>query len=314
MQKNGESAERISKPLGGFVRAGLFTIVAFLIIISPCAAHAASLYFDPGGVTAGTDGIFKVGLLIDAKKPVNAFDIKLRIPVGLNVVDASDGNSIINLWIERPSFDQSTRILSFSGIVPGGFSGRGGRLAVLSLAADEPGSFNVALDLASVIMLNGAVPTADTIESAALPVIVEAGKQNLGNIIPDYDPPEEFIPSVATSSEIFNGRYALYFEAQDKGSGIQSYLEADSPFFTKDYRSLTWRDARSPYLIDDQSLSSYIYVKAVDKAGNERVESLPPVNPGSWPRSSGWAIIITIALILAIAWLFFIKKFKHVKH
>ena len=63
-----------------------------------------------------------------------------------------------------------------------------------------------------------------------------------------------------------------------------------------------WKVAKSPYLLEDQGLSSFIFVKAVDKAGNERTEKLEPLHPqGAWYNNGFfWIIIIGALAILGI--------------
>ena len=58
-----------------------------------------------------------------------------------------------------------------------------------------------------------------------------------------------------------------------------------------------WRIAEGPYLLEDQSLESIIKVKAVDKAGNERMaQYLPERKP--FPYS----LLITFFLLVIIIW------------
>ena len=59
----------------------------------------------------------------------------------------------------------------------------------------------------------------------------------------------------------------------------------------------------SPYILADQELRSYIFVKAVDKDGNARVTKILPRNPLRWYKNyENW-----IMIILAVAVFFAIK-------
>ena len=63
-----------------------------------------------------------------------------------------------------------------------------------------------------------------------------------------------------------------------------------------------WKVGDSPYLLEDQSLKSIIKVRAIDKAGNERiVEIIPEIEPAPW-----WMTIIILAGIGVIS--FLLKK------
>jgi len=283
--------------------ASALALMFCLAVLLPAhTAHAARLYFDPEEKTVGVDQAFRVGLLIDSLVSENAFDIKIRLPDNLEVVDTYDGNSIINYWITRPTFDKTTSLLSFSGIVPGGYSGNAGQLLVMSLKATRPGDLYLDYDPTTTILMNDALHSNDLIRTVPLSLTAVAGKDNIENAIPDNDSPESFVPYIATSSLIFSGRLAIYFEAQDKGTGIYGYevVERSSP--AKDLGSLPWGRAESPYLLRDQSLSSYIYIRATDKSGNVRVELIKPGHTRSWSTPARWSIIVLSILLLSL-WL-----------
>ena len=127
----------------------------------------------------------------------------------------------------------------------------------------------------------------------------------------DVTSPEEFKPEIGKASAVFEGKYFLSFATVDKMSGIDYYqvLEADRggyQFGTK--KKAEWKIAKSPYLLEDQSLRSVIKVKAIDKAGNERIaEILPP------PPKLTWKDIIIPLLILigiGIIWWLIRKRKK----
>lgn len=286
----------------GFFAIGVLPFIFVFSLFIPGFARAATLYFIPQEQTVGTDTPFQIGMFIDAPDAVNAFDIRVDIPLGVEVVDTDDGDSVINDWITPPTFDETSRILSFSGIVPGGYSAQGGRLLVMSLKADQAGDLPFSYDPSTEIIRNSAVPSQDSIRAIPLILSVEGGKENIANVIPDTDPPEPFTPYLATSSIVFGGRWAVYFGTQDKGSGMFGYQEAESPWRTSDYSSVSWHDAGSPYLLQDQGLSSYVYIKATDKDGNSRVEIVPPEHPRRWPIGAGWLIILLCALFAFLFW------------
>jgi len=94
-------------------------------------------------------------------------------------------------------------------------------------------------------------------------------------ILKDTTPPELFDIFVAQDATIFEGKAFLAFSATDKTSGIDHYEVSE----TKGGAREQWQAATSPYLLGDQRLRSVIAVKAVDKAGNERIAILPAQNP-----------------------------------
>jgi len=124
----------------------------------------------------------------------------------------------------------------------------------------------------------------------------------------DTEVPEAFTPVVASDQSIFNGKYFLVFAAQDKGSGIDHYEVRETRAYGK---KRSWEIAESPYLLRDQTLSSYIYVKAVDRVGNERVAEISPRYTFKWYTHYEFWVIIGIGLLVAyIAWRFILKKIR----
>ena len=123
----------------------------------------------------------------------------------------------------------------------------------------------------------------------------------------DKDQPEEFKPEIAQSPEMFEGKYFLVFATQDKGSGIDHYEVCEG---SKKKCVI----AESPYLLQNQELNQEIFVKAVDKSGNERVVTIPAQKPLPWYKNYFVIAILIIGLIIAgailrkILWQRFIKS------
>ena len=116
----------------------------------------------------------------------------------------------------------------------------------------------------------------------------------------DSTPPNDFLPKIGKDPSVFGGKYFLTFATTDETSGIDHYEISE----TRGKRQEIWKKAESPYLLEDQSLQSKILVKAVDKAGNERIVQLqPPKKP--FPYGEIFLILIGIGIIWWI-----IKKSK----
>jgi len=126
----------------------------------------------------------------------------------------------------------------------------------------------------------------------------------------DTKPPEEFKPEIGRDPSVFGGKYFLSFATTDAMSGVDYYEILEEPqkniftrFFSQNRRKTlretaqNWKIGESPYLLEDQSLQSIIKVKAVDKAGNERLaEIIPPAKPFPWIK-----LLITVVIIIVLA-------------
>lgn len=262
-----------------FISAILY-IGLVLLLFSPTIVHGARLYFDPQEAVIGAKGEFFVAIFIDsAEESINTISISINVPEQFTPTDTRDGNSIISLWVERPKWNESTRQLSFSGLIPGGFSGKGAHLLTIEFAltdGEEIGTLSFDPEKTTVLRnVFNAEPAVLILEDTTLSI--SRGKENLPVEIIDTDPPEQFTPSIIKHDQAFSGKYVIVFSTQDKGSGMCCYQVAEkSGGEVREYTKLKWRDAESPLLLKDQSLKSFVYIKALDKHGNERVAVIAP--------------------------------------
>ncbi len=134
----------------------------------------------------------------------------------------------------------------------------------------------------------------------------------------DTTSPEEFTIQIVDIEE----KKYLVFSTTDATSGIDHYeLLEISLDWNKDIRpgqKTEWKTVQSPYLLKGQSLNSIIRIKAIDKAGNERLSEIvlfskpkPSPNQIVFLAIAGIAII---ALIIAlIVWKLFLKRNRNKK-
>jgi hypothetical protein len=143
-------------------------------------------------------------------------------------------------------------------------------------------------------------------------VVAEAGETPPPPSVVDNDPPESFAPELGRDLNIFEGKWFLVFATQDKGSGIDRYEAEERK--TDKVDDGQWKTAESPYVLQDQTLGSYVFVKAVDKKGNQRVAFWAPQQPKIvWYKNYLiWCIIIAalfISLLGGMLW----KKSRSLK-
>ncbi len=125
----------------------------------------------------------------------------------------------------------------------------------------------------------------------------------------DTQPPEEFKPKIGQDPSLFEEKYFLSFATKDSGSGIDHYeiLEA------RDGGEEVWKIEESPYLLENQTLQSIIRVKAIDKAGNERIAEIVPSLPEKLISLPGWKIILVLAGIGIVWWILRIIREKRIQ-
>ena len=121
----------------------------------------------------------------------------------------------------------------------------------------------------------------------------------------DDELPESFTPGIIEDSDLFEGAHTLVFTTKDKGSGVD-YFEVREGVLSNYTR------AESLYRLNHQALDRKIYVKAVDKMGNERIEIFYPQNWRPWHEHT-WVIVsilILCILSLLIFWKILRKRLK----
>jgi len=316
-----------------------FALFSVFFVLSPLISQAAELKLSsPNELSVGQQ--FQVDVILNTEgEQINAIEGKIVFPDELlEVKEIRDGNSIVNFWIERPKAEtrkdtntntnlhESVRVDScgetnnscgfvyFSGIMPGGYNGSQGLILSTIFLAKKEGSGLIEIQKAKTLLNDGKGTEAEVrIKNLEFRISKSSASQipNSKFQIPDTEPPEDFKPEVAQNPEMFEGKYFLVFATQDKGSGIAGYFVHETTRKKDATRIDTkrWVEAESPYVLKDQKLKSFIYVKAVDKAGNERIVIVPPKYPLKWyEKGEIWGIIVVAIVIIWLILLIFRKR------
>jgi len=275
-----------------------FIICCLLLFITP--VFGAEIFFGVQNQKIGFDKLFEVGVFINTEnEPVNTIAGKINFSSELlELKEIREGNSIVNFWIEKPEVKEEGVV--FSGITPGGYIGQNGYLFSLIFKTKKIGE-TIITSAEEQIFLNDGQGSKASIKQAPLSLQIEENVPGGEFSLPsDSEKPEPFEPIVAQDLKIFEGKYFLVFAAQDKNSGIDHYEVQESDKMQPEADK--WIVAESPYVLRDQSLRSNIYVKAVDRAGNERISELAPIKPLTYEIYLIWCIIILLIV-------FYIGKF-----
>ena len=334
-----------------------YLIVSVVILFFPFLSKAAVLYIDPATGTFGPNERFIAKIKIDNQgECVNAMDIGVTFSDNLKMIDFTTGNSIINLWITKPDSSNMSKInlqkgFSFSGGIPGGYcgpiSGDSGESNILGEAvfttqtANEMQSASSSLADVSFksdpqVLLNDGKGTAAKVITRNAKISLVASKKpspdEWNQRLRDDDvPPETFTIELDKNPNIYEGKYYIIFSTVDKQTGVDHYEvleiepgkqlsdDANKSIMDKIFgaKKPQWIVAQSPYVLEDQSLQSDIQVKAIDKAGNERIVKYFP-KEGEQPRSKRISLLypfmVILIIIIGTALIFFVyeayKKYK----
>lgn len=302
----------------------LFSFFSFLFTNT---SLAAVLYLEPaqGDYYPGDNLI--VEMRLDTQDEcINAMEANLSFSQDvLEAVDFSQGGSILILWVKEPIIEQESGLISLAGGIPGGYCGilpgdpgQSNLLGRMIFKIDELAQNQaeiIFLD-SSQVLLNDGFGSQATLETSGATFNILAVKPETipettkdqwgGEITQDNIPPESFEIRIIQEPLTFQGKYFIAFSTTDKQTGLDYYEIAELDLLDRLFKKEKWQRATSPYLLKDQDLRSLIKVKAIDKAGNQRIETIELPFKFIWSDII-WGLIILIGLGTTF-WL--IKKIK----
>jgi hypothetical protein len=230
----------------------------------------------------------------------------------LELKDISDGNSVVSFWVQKPTLEKPV----FAGIIPGGYSLRGRKLLTLEFLAKRTGGGSVGIKSGQSLLNDGA-GTAAKLQITNYQFLISKETGESAAKIQDFYSPEEFLPQIASSPEIFNGKLFLTFATQDKGIGLSHYEVVEIPAVWWGLvrpKPKNWEKTEAPLELKDQELKSWIFVRAVDKAGNERIAIIGPrAYVGIKNLSTSIFGVVAVVLILKVLALSALWRFRKKK-
>lgn len=277
---------------------------------------AVELSFDSPVYKIGLGKFIAIDVLVDFQgEAINTLEGRIHVPESFDIVNTNTAGSVINLWIQEPKIEVNS--VYFSGIIPGGFgsqlsdgTGIGNELEILTITLEakrEDANSITAGDTKA--LLNDGFGTETDI--ATKPWFYEISESYTGGgveAVIDSEPPGNFKPEVTRSETVFSGQYFVVFSTQDKESGMKRYEVAEQRGRkTENYSVLDWKITKSPYILEDQTLRSYIYVKAIDNTGNEIIAVVPPHNL----LVRYWYVLILFIIIVGISFAYTKTKRKN---
>lgn len=281
-----------------------FCVVLLVIsatLLLPRLTDAAVLYLSPESGNYHQNDVFIVEIRLDTQgEYINAVDVKLSYPQDiLEFKDFSKGNSVLSLWVKAAENSSLPGLISFSGGIPGGYWGKDGLLGRLIFKVREDFEIvdvkhlQIEFQDGSKMLLNDGKGTEANLitRGGAFDILSGVGEgRNLWQeeIEKDKILPEAFEIVFSKDTNIFDGKYFIIFSTTDKQTGIDRYEVKEG--------GGKWKAVSSPYVLENQKLTSDISVKAIDKAGNFWMETLEAQNP----KKIRWEVYAVLGLILIV--------------
>lgn len=256
-------------------------LLALSAVVLPHSVFASTMYIDTdrSDFFVGDTVLFRVR--VDSEnKNINVVEGNILLNDSTGAVSLANMNtagSLFSLWPNKPLPSENNTSISFVGGSPRGLIANDAIVFNMALKLQKEGQ--VTLSPRNIeVYLNDGQGTKDKVSVRDFTITVAPGMDgvpvtdDLGLILAkDKTPPASFEPTLGKDPSLFENRSFLSFFTTDVGSGIAYYevQEGDGAFV----------QVESPYVLQDQSLRSLIRVKAVDRAGNEKVVEFKPAPP-----------------------------------
>ncbi len=142
--------------------------IAVLALLSH-GVHAQSIYLDAsklvprvaltfsprtGSFTEGSN--FDIPILVDTRgASINGLEVRISYDKDkLEIVKPSSGLSIIGVWVEPPSYDNTRGTASYVGVIPTGVTTDSGLLGIVTFRAKKTGRAVISFNTNTKILLN----------------------------------------------------------------------------------------------------------------------------------------------------------------
>lgn len=136
----------------------VLSLIFILFGVYPAAAGTATLYFSPSYGSFDVGSTFTVGIYVSSTaQAMNAASGVISFPKDkLEVISLSKTDSIINLWVQEPTFSSSDGTVSFEGIILNpAFTGSTGKILSATFKAKAGGDTSLSFSSGSVLANDG---------------------------------------------------------------------------------------------------------------------------------------------------------------
>ncbi len=167
----------------------LILLSTFYFLFSVSSVNAASLYFSPSSGNYHEGENFTISIKVETEVAINAVEGVFSFPTRyLEVIRLNKSNSIVNLWVQEPSFSNVGDFgnVSFEGVILNpGFIGSAGEIIDVVFLVKNKGAVELEFLRAAILANDGFGTNVTTLNRRANFVLLTA----------KISPKEEKIPS-----------------------------------------------------------------------------------------------------------------------
>ncbi|MDO8617348.1 MAG: cohesin domain-containing protein [Candidatus Uhrbacteria bacterium] len=141
----------------------VFVAAAAFFCVSPpvFAAGQATIFLSPPAQEVIEGSTFNVSIYIDTHKTsINTMELGISFPPNLlQMMSPSGGKSLIQIWLEPPSYSNTVGSARFVGIIPNGITTQSGLITTISFKALKSGQATIGIAPSSKILANDGLGT-----------------------------------------------------------------------------------------------------------------------------------------------------------
>jgi hypothetical protein len=141
-----------------WTKTALLSLVVFLGLGFLSITQAASLSVSPASGSYSIGNAFAVNVLVSSpSQSVNAVSGALIFPADkLQITSISKTDSVVNFWVQEPSFSNTTGSAEFEGVILNpGFTGNSGRVMTINFKTKASGIASINYSAGSILANDG---------------------------------------------------------------------------------------------------------------------------------------------------------------
>ena len=127
----------------------------------------AEIIISPAVATFEQGSTFEVPIFINTKgKSINAVELNIRFdPNKLSVVKPSSGKSVIGIWVQPPTYDNTRGTANVAGVIPGGLVSNSSLIITITFLAKSTGTTEVVISDTSNVLANDGIGSSAVVKS-----------------------------------------------------------------------------------------------------------------------------------------------------
>ncbi len=286
------------------MKRNILSILIFTILLLATTSEAASVYFEKKLQSISLGDTFMVDVYADTEGlEVNGVEGVINLEGNINILNLITAGSVFDMWPVKPSINGNS--IEFTGGSPSSVSGRKNKLFSIVLRANNIGDAKLSVKSADLFLGDGKATRLSAM-GKNMPFVINKNINNIkidelsDIILNDKIPPENFDIVIGQDHSVFDGKYFISFYTVDNQSGINRYEVREN--------NLPAIRATHSYVLEDQTLSGFVEVKAIDNAGNVKIQNIDLSKYKNTTKNNIIYIFILLLILILLIYTYF--KFK----